>query len=284
MNKLNLIIFLLCSNIILLAHDSIPDPIQRTEIKTHHSIIIAPAYNYHKFLDQQLSPIVYKGNLFGLNLGYESDGEKHKYSLVLNGFYGQLLGKTHYATYFANQSIVNLYGSYYHHTNLDKNYQLFLGSIFNHQLILYNNPNLQNAALTMSILNSLSISACLEKTLVFHAKSLKIWFIKYKTKDRLLKFSFSLNLPILFYNFRPPYSTISDFSNDENNWDLKSKFYNISAKVFRANTKTSITYYLQNNNALRISYIWDAFSFKDTFYSYQAAQHIFEVSLLFNLN
>jgi hypothetical protein len=250
-----------------------------------HFLNISGSYNYYKYLDNQISPLLYKGSLAGLNLGFESDGERYKYQIILGGNIGYLTAQTENVAYSANQYLLNLKINYLHKIgNKTFNFSKYLGANIQTSNIFFENRSLQNASLTYTSINHLALSAEIERQISWKAKKINIWFIKINRRDRELKFNFRLDVPLYFYNIRPPYSTISDFTDGQSTADFSTKSFWIFANAFQLNTTTSITYYLHNSNAFRFTYYWQSYKFTDTFDSYQAAQHTFEFSLLLRFN
>lgn len=282
--KLSLILFLILSIKGSLLANNYENRILKDSLNAHY-LILSPQLSYYQHLDFQNSPILYKGTLAGIGLSFESDGNHYKYDISLGTAYGSIKGETQNASYLATQINSQLQLKYVRRFNgLKRKIKTFAGASLLGHLNFHNNPNLQNASLSLTGLTNVALSTEFERTLTWKAKHLKIWFLKFKRRNRNLKLNFSLDVPIYFLNFRPGYSNISDFTDGENLWDLKSKHYWIFKNAFQINSKTSLSYFLSNNNAFRISYLWQAYRFKDTFDNYQAAHHIIEVSLLFRFN
>lgn len=239
----------------------------------------------YKFLDQQTSALSYEGIIPGLQLAYESNKAQQQYGINLIANYGSVIGKTKYANYIANQGYFSLDGFYIHKFSKDsKKFRIFAGLSIQHQACLHYNQNLQNASFTLSIINHLDLNANFERDFSWKSKSINLWFIKFKRRDRKVKTSLNIKVPIFFQNYRSPYATISDFSDGENLWSLKKSNYFIFSKAIMLETNASLSYYLHNGNALRLSYHWQAFRFSDQFFSYQAAYHGFSFSILMKLN
>ena len=285
MNKYTFL-FVLCFGF-LSAFSKNNTPVKGDSINNSASyfLSISPSYQYLKYIDQQISPLLYKGSLAGLHLAFESDQRLHKYNISLSGFYGVINGKTKYVSYQATQGDINLTGYYLHAFRYQKEkLNTYIGALIKHEFIIHYNTNLQNAASTKSFMNHLALSAEIEKYLSWHAKTIQIWFLNIKRRKRLIKLNFKLDLPLIFYNKRPPYSTISDFSDGENLWSSEAQSYFIGFGAFQLNTNTSLTYYLGNRNAFRLSYQWQVFKFNELYSNYQMAQHIVQFSLLFRFN
>lgn len=250
-----------------------------------HYLSISPFVSFYKHLDFQNSPILYKGPTAGIGLSFESDGNNYKYAFILKGAYGFLGGETKTAIYSSTQINAQLGLNYVHRiTPVKSNLHCFTGASIQGDLNMHNNPSLQNASLSLTGLTNFAFSTEFESDFSWKAKNIKIWFLKFKRRKRNFKINLKFDLPLLFLNFRPGYSNISDFTNGENLWALESKQFWIFKNAFQLNTKSSFFYFLNNKNALRISYIWQAFRFEDTFDSYQAAHHSIEFSLLFRFN
>ncbi len=256
-----------------------------TDTIQQHYFSFGISANYFKRQDLQSSPLLYQGALIGGNIAFESEGNKHKYEINLKGFYGNLSATTEYVIYPATEYTLNFNFRYVHSiTRSDSKFRNFIGGQINNNALFYYNYNLQNASLNYSFLNNLALSYQVEHYFSWKSKTLKIWFLKINRRNRKIKLDFKFNLPIFFYNLRPPYSSISDFSNGENFIDIDSQSFFIFNNAFQINTNMNMTYYLSNNNAIRISYLWQGFKFTDVFNSYQSTEHILQFSLLFRLN
>ncbi|MBN2667753.1 MAG: hypothetical protein JXR60_00875 [Bacteroidales bacterium] len=248
-------------------------------------LIIAPEFTYHKAIDNLISPLLYKGSMAGIKLGYESTNNKRKYGFTLDGNLGLLKANTDYYEFSATQ--VNSELNVFYKLRMNKNsskFSLYAGFETRFRMFFHYNPNLMNAALNLTSVYSNGLVASIHKDWFKKGKNNKIWFIKINTRDRYLKTSFELGLPILFANLRQPVSTISDFSDGQNLWSVESYSHVQFNKAFAMNTKTSIDYILHNGNALRFSYLWNIYKFEDAGYKYQSAYHMIVFSLLVKLN
>lgn len=283
MNKF--LLLLICFSLLsskVISNDSL---LLRKAIEKRHFLSISPTFSYTNKLDYQFSPLIYSGMMAGASIAFESDRLKHKWSVKASGFMGEILGETQRVTYPASYSGFNLYANYLHQIGENTaKVSKYLGASFQSSTYNYYNQNLQNAASSYTSVNNISFTASAEKIFYQKAKSIRLWFLKFNQRERFLKLKIGMDLPLVFYNLRPPYSSIRDFTNGENEIDLQSKFYYVFKDAFKLNTTVSMTYYLHNNNAVRMSYLWEVYKFNDTFDSYQSAQHIFEFSLLFCLN
>jgi hypothetical protein len=278
MNKLLFTSLFSFTILLSLAQDSLISPFQDNFFR------ISIDLKSYQFLDQQTSALAYKGNIAGIQLAYESNNNTHQYGIGLTANYGSVIGKTEYASYLANQGIFGLDGFYTHRFFYDKKIKTFFGLSIHHDACLHYNQNLQNASMNLSVLNNIGLNAIFDKDFSWKSKNYKLWFLKFKRRDRHIKTSFKAELPVYFQNYRSPYASISDFSDGENLWSLEPSSYINFSKAFMLSTNTSLTYYLHNGNAIRLSYQWQIFRFKDNFYTYQAAYHAFTFSLLMKLN
>jgi hypothetical protein len=279
MNKLITTILITFS---ILSHASEIDSLN-TEQNNYFKIGINTK-SYH-FLDQQTSALQYSGMLGGLQLAYELENDKRKYGFGIFGDLGFVSSKTQSAEYSALQGVFGLDGYYSHRVaTLFNSIKAYAGLSIQHVGLTHYNTGLQNAGFTLSLINHLDLNINLDRTFSWKAKDLKLWFIKFKRRDRKLKACFNFKLPVIFENYRAPYATISDFSDGENLFNLENASFVAFNKAIMFETTSSITYYLSNSNALRFSYQWQAFRFKDQFFTYQAAYHAFSFALLIKLN
>ena len=266
-------------------HFSINETLDTSKTKQNHYLAISPYYSYFKYLDKQISPILYKGNLWGINLGFESDGIKHKWNTQIGGALGNLIGETQNVSYLATEYLLNINLNYLFRIGKKESIiKKYIGLSFTSNNLFFYNTGLQNAALTYSSLNNIAFSSELEKSFSWKSKSFKIWFVKLNRRARNIKVNFHLDVPLYFLNNRPPYSSIGDFTDGNSSFDSQTKSFFIFNNAFQLKTATSLSYYFHNNNAIRISYLWQSFSFSDIFDKYQSAQHILEFSLLFRFN
>lgn len=137
------------------------------------------------------------------------------------------------------------------------------------------NGDFVNTAYCIESFNTMFVSGKLERNIQIKAKNKKFLFIKYRQKMRGINVSYQLNLPVINTNIRPQYSY---FYYTENAWNR------IKIEGYRFSSIARLNYYLQNGNALGISYYWDALSTNSDFNKLESATHIVKIMLLFKIN
>ncbi len=250
----------------------------------YHVISISPSLGSTKSFDQQLSQLHFKGLNFGLNLGLEFIQSPHNYQFKLFGTYHQLSSETKMAEYPCYLYEFGFSGSYLHRINSVKKIPIYLGAAIQHQAIFTNNPNLMNASLTLWSKTNLGIGFKILKTWLLKERIYKIGFIKLKQRSRYLMANFRLDIPVFSYNDRSPFTTIDNFTDGQSEWELEKEVYLNFFKSVQLSTQTEFYYFLQNGNAFRIAYQWNAFKFDNSYYIYQSAHHQLVLSLIIKLN
>jgi hypothetical protein len=95
-------------------------------------------------------------------------------------------------------------------------------------------------------------------------------------------------IPILAFAVRPAYgsSKFEGFLDDADEKPVGSFFESGQLvplnKFFRLNTLYTLEYHLKNNNALRIRYMWDFYTFNETSRTVKAASHMFTIGTMFS--
>lgn len=112
-------------------------------------------------------------------------------------------------------------------------------------------------------------------------KEKKFLFWKYKLRPRKRNLSFRLNIGVLNGSYRNGYvyagqaAVLNDFKLLDG--------YEIRG-AFRMSSSLDYTWYLANKNALRLSYVWDAYKTGGKLDRFQMAHHCLKFTLLFNSN
>lgn len=113
-------------------------------------------------------------------------------------------------------------------------------------------------------------------------KNKSFWFIKYHLKPRKRELSCQFNIGVLNNYIRNGYVYLGQ-SVVINDFKLFDDYALGILKGIRMNSAINYRYYLKNNNALQISYNWDALSTKGVQNRFEMAGHKLTFSLLFNL-
>ena len=157
----------------------------------------------------------------------------------------------------------------------NEKWKIKLGPSIEGTTIRRRNGDFVNTAYCIESFNTMFVSGKFEKNIQLKAKNRKFLFVKYRQKKRKINLSYQLNLPVLNTNIRPQYSY---FYFTENPWNR------IKIEGYRFSSEARLNYYLQNGNALGVSYYWDALSTNSDFNKLESANHIVKIILLFKIN
>jgi len=115
------------------------------------------------------------------------------------------------------------------------------------------------------------------------AKDKKFLFIKYKLKEKKRDLAFRINMGLINSSYRNGYvyTGQSTILNDAMVFDDYE--FDIFSGI-RVSSRLDYTRYLNNKNAVQLSYIWDAYSSGEELDEFLMAHHIIRLTLLFNTN
>lgn len=145
------------------------------------------------------------------------------------------------------------------------------------------NESLQNNGIGIEMFNTL-FAAAKATTDVSRKieKRKKFLFIKYTLQPRKRSLSYQLNMAVMNNTLRNGYA-YSNASSISNNSQL---FYQYEYNVFSGYRMQSYLHYdlyYANQNAIRLSYMWDAYRSGGALPKFEMAHHFISVSLLFNI-
>ncbi len=232
---------------------------------------------YAHIKDTGTSPLRYHGISALLNAGYVQNSAKGHFEIL--GNISLISGSA--ATYYLHQHISGgMIVSYLHSLPVFENedLRLRLGGTLRPTLAASINQSYQNAAFNMDIMCDLSLSSQFEFEFERPEKEGKFLFIKYHLPRRAYETFFRMNLPLLLFNGRPKFAYVID-----DDLDLFARHYYLGG--FQMGTKLSIKRYLDNGNAIELSYDWTMYtSGKKDIYLLEKAAHNLNFALYFKLN
>ena len=124
----------------------------------------------------------------------------------------------------------------------------------------------------------LSLSSQFEFEFKRPEKKGKILFIKYHLPQRAYETFFRMNLPLLIFNGRPEFAYVT-----EGDLDFFTRHYYLGG--FQMGTKLGIKRYLDNGNAIELSYDWKMYtSGRKDIYLLEKASHNLNFAFYFKLN
>jgi len=119
----------------------------------------------------------------------------------------------------------------------------------------------------------------------YKTRKVKIWFMKFNRRDRNLRLSFQLSVPVLNVLVRPTYITVTNFIDPDLQSAITSDhIYSGFFEPFSLSTQTELYYILHNQNMLKLSYNWNFFHHDPGYNKVQTASHAILFSYIFKFN
>ena len=238
-----------------------------------------------RFRDFATSPLVYKGNEFYAALARFKADSTRESEMELSTLYGSYY--TNFNNHFASSNVHTLsvfYSQLYQLKFLSsKRFNYKLGGLFNTTGNLRDNEILMNNGFGFEVFPTLfgsaKITINLNRTAVIEKKLL---FIKYKLKPVNRNLAFRLNTGILNSTFRNKFIYTGHFIATDLGFFDRYEYKFLSG--FRFNFSIDYTVFLKNKNAVKLSYLWDAYRTGGNLDKFEMAHHIIKLSLLFNTN
>ena len=241
-------------------------------------------------LESMVSPLVYQGWNFGANLGLMRRRERNLYQLNLLYHQGKIRNQLQPAQYDATLQHVqiNVSGCYRFplpHFDYLKSYA---GWQVTHQSDFRNNAQLQNASTTYNVSTSFAPVLRFEK----------LWQIKENQgrklfkKQRAIRFSYQIALPLVAGVSRPPFNAIRQIHDGRGNAFQNTLTQEViqQYKVYSINhflavySLFDIQFTMQNGNRWALQYFWNFEHFNEVNKVYKTAQAGFQLSFYTRLN
>jgi hypothetical protein len=244
-------------------------------------------FGHSYFRDLATSPIFYTGALNGANFHYhrfDTLRETRFGFSALNGTHGFTIGNEVSTSSFTTLQFD--YGRLYPFERISNaNYKFKFGGLLIANINFRTDPALQNAGFGYEVVYNLMASAKVSRDVSRHsAKSGKIlWLIPYNWQPRKRLLSYQLNLGVVNNNVRNGYAYVSQ-KGIINEFPLFADYEHNVFSGFRMNAALRYTIYLNNGNALRFSYIWDAYTTGGEVDQFEIANHLIGTALLFDLS
>ncbi len=250
---------------------------------------IGSGLSYVSVRDKTTSPLLYKGITIPAAINFLVHSEKVIKTFEMNFSYGNLTTRTELPWY----NPVNT--SYYISLRYNQLYRIrqiahekinwYLGPELNINGHFRVNYKYDNSAFTFDNYNGIGLATRFEMPFGYSAKRVKIWFMNFNRRDRDLRLSWQLSLPVASFMIRPTYVTITNFIDP----DLQARITadHISGGLFvpfSLRSQTDLHYILHNQNEIRLSYVWNFFHHDPGYNKVQSAYHGLTLSLLFRFN
>ncbi len=229
--------------------------------------------NNSSFRDFATSPLFYSGSSVYGEVGYLKKDAGREVDFGINYSLGRntSIVKTNGAS-----SLIHTLSGYYSrlykiNSWSDSTWNFKAGAMLNITGNYRYNPSLQNNGEGMEIIGNLLGSMQVERDLSrMETKHKKFLFIKYNLHPRQMELGFRLNVGWINSSYRNGfvYSGQSSIINEFKAFD-RYEFSMFSG--FRMSSALAYTLHLDNENALRFSYVWDAYKTGGDFDSFEMA-------------
>lgn len=245
---------------------------------------------YVKVIDNATSPLQYDGFVFPeAKVDYLVHSEKIIKTLEADFSYGSLSTRTETPWYDpTNDSyfVALRFNILYNVKKLAKEkINWYVGPEINANAHFRVNYKYGNSALTFDNYYGVGVATRFEFPFSYKARKVKVWFMNFNRRDRDLRLSWQLSVPVLSYLIRPTYVTITNFIDPELQSTVTSA--NTDGGFFvplNIRSQTELYYTLHNQNMLKISYIWNFFNHDPGYNKVQSAYHGFVFSFIFKFN
>ena len=229
--------------------------------------------SFPKYLDEAISTLRYQGPAFSSSGGFLLRNAKRIHQIDFFFDIGYLDNKANGATITEYNSVAN-YSYQRHIKTLSQDLHWYAGGTFSGIWALLDHSSFTNNSLNNSVYLTLNPST----TFLY---DFALWNQKFTAHA-------SAFIPILTFAVRPAYGSpkFEGFLDDPDEKPVSSFFESgqlVSLnKFFRLNTLYTLEYHLKNNNALRIRYMWDFYTFNQTSRTVKAASHMITIGTMFS--
>lgn len=110
----------------------------------------------------------------------------------------------------------------------------------------------------------------------------KLLFLRYRLSEKQRTLAFRTNIGLINSSYRNGFAYINQTSVTNDPRLFEGYRFSIFCG-FRMNTALDYTRYLKNHNAVRLSYVWDAYRTSGKYEKLEMASHSIKISLLFNI-
>lgn len=246
-------------------------------------------FSFSNVLDKATSPLNYSGfNFANSSVGYLIHSDDIISTVELDFAYNDLQSRTSTPWYDPrnNSFIVNIrYNRLFKIRSIKNRVGWFLGYEFNINNHFRVNYKYGNSAFTFDSYSGIGAATRFELPFSWKSRKVKIWFMNFNRRDRDLRFSWQVSLPIVSMMIRPTYVTITNFIDPDQQTALQSE--HISGGVFvpfAIRSQAELYYTLHNQNMFKLSYVWSFMSNDPGYNKVQTAFHGVQFAFIFKLN
>lgn len=243
--------------------------------------------NSSAFRDLATSPLFYYGTALQLSLSQLKIDDKREIEFGI--FYDFGTYNTDFNDNTSNSNVKRIALSYSRLFRIElfklKNFSTKIGFLFNGNGNLRNNESLGNDGVGIDIFTNLLGSVKITKDISSSTvEEKKFLFWKYTLSERKKNLNLRLDTGLINTSYRNGYIYSVAQSAILNEQTIFGYYSLKMFSGFRARSSLNYTHYLKNNNAIRFSYVWDAYSTGGDLKKFEMAHHILKFTFLFNAN
>ena len=146
------------------------------------------------------------------------------------------------------------------------------------------NPKYGNSMFNYEYMSGIGVSNRIEFPFSYKSKDFKFLGLKFHRRDRDLRLSWKLYLPVFTSIYRPGYVVVPNFIDPEtelyNSDNLKTGIFTF----LQIQSEINLHYQLHNGNMLRFSYLWEYYQYKPGSNNVQGAMNGLSFSFMFKFN
>jgi hypothetical protein len=252
--------------------------------KPFRSLQFGMGRTFSVFRDFATSPLFYRGNPLQYSLSWAKEEGRKDRRLTFRYQSGTYLPEIDAAKTPAKAHTIYLQYSRLWYIGTWKNTDLRLGGMMDLSGNLRVNAALQNNAGGLELFNTLFASVRISRDVSrLQEKTTKLlWLIPWRRIPRRRTLSFQLNTALINNNYRNGYI----YSNHANITNKPNPLYNYHFNAFsgyRMSTALEYAIFLNNGNAIRYSWNWDALRSGEQFNRFEMGHHAFQLAFLFHL-
>ena len=240
--------------------------------------------------DKATSPLLYAGTVALANMQYLVHSEEliKTVDLSLGGGYISTNKDTHYGLTRSRATGIHFNFRFTHNQKVlqfakDK-LSWYVGPGINFTNFSRINYKFGNALYNYEYMAGIGVSSQMEFPFSYKSKDCKFLGMNLHRRDRNLRLSWQLYLPVFTSIYRPNYVTILNFIDPEtpvfNSNNLDSGIFTF----LEIQSNIDLYYYLQNGNMLKLTYLWEYHQYKPGYNNVQGAMNGFSFSFVFKFN
>lgn len=240
--------------------------------------------------DKATSPLLYSGPIAIANLDYIVQSEELIKNINLNfgGGYLNTNKNTHYG--LTRGYATSIYFNFrFLHTNkvlqFAKNkVKWYSGPGVNFTNFSRFNTKLGNSLYNYEYMAGIGLSNRLEFPFSYKSKDCKFLGMNFHRRDRNLRLSWQLYIPVITSIYRPSYVTILNFIDPETPRVNSNNIHSGIFTYFEIQSNIDLYYFLHNGNMLKLSYLWEYHQYKPGTNNVQGAINGLNFSFIFKFN